>query len=214
MNELENFFSDINNKLELDNDIREKLISLGRKSVRNSSISIRYLHRNEIEKAEELIQENKEVIMQINELAKQMNNYPFGMILSCNQEYVESVFLYSFIRGNKFPNYVDLNIPYLPYLHGICDFIGELRRVILDSLRKKEGVDLAVTALELMDDLYSLLIMLDYPDGLTYNLRKKIDIIRNLTEKTRGDVTLALNRIDLINTIDNILKSRLKEINL
>lgn len=196
--------------MERDNEIREELLSLGRKSIQKSSLAIRHLHRKELDKAKKIIQKNEKIITQINALAEKMSNYPFGMILACNQEYAESIFLNSFIQGETFPSYNDLNIPYLAYLHGIPDFVGELRRVILDSLRKKEGLNLAVEALDLMDDLYSLLITLDYPDGLTYNLRKKTDFIRNLTEKTRGDVTLALNRMDLISTIDEIIKSRLE----
>ena len=102
-----------------------------------------------------------------------------------------------------------MNIPYLAYLHGIPDFVGELRRVTLDSLRRKDIVT-AVKALDLMDELYSYLITLDFPDGLTYNLRKKTDFARNITEKTRGDLTLSLNRLDLVTTFDKMLKSHLK----
>jgi translin len=206
MAEFEGIFTDIRSKMERDNEIREELILLGRRSIRNSSLSIRHLHRKEMDKAQEIIKENSKLITKINSLAKNMSTLPFGMILSCNQEYAESVLLYSFLREESFPSYTDLNIPYLAYLHGIPDFIGELRRVILDSLRKKDGIDISIRALELMEDLYSLLITLDYPDGLTYNLRKKTDYSRNITEKTRGDVTLAMNRIDLIESFNEILR--------
>ena len=70
-----------------------------------------------------------------------------------------------------------------------------------------ERIKEAVRALDLMDDIYSLLITLDFPDSLTYNLRKKADFVRNLTEKTRGDVTLAANRLQLIETIKSIMDS-------
>jgi len=206
MVEFEEIFSDIRDEMEHDNEIREELITLGRHSIRNSSLTIRHLHRREMEKAQELIQENSHLIARINDLAEKMNALPFGMILACNQEYTESVLLNSFLKQESFPSYTDLKIPYLAYLHGIPDFVGELRRVILDSLRKKERIDISVKALELMDDLYSLLITLDYPDGLTYNLRKKTDFSRNITEKTRGDVTLAMNRIDLVESFNKILQ--------
>jgi len=206
MVEFEEIFSDIRDEMEHDNEIREELITLGRHSIRNSSLTIRHLHRREMEKAQELIRENSHLIARINDLAEKMNALPFGMILACNQEYTESVLLNSFLKQESFPSYTDLKIPYLAYLHGIPDFVGELRRVILDSLRKKERIDISVKALELMDDLYSLLITLDYPDGLTYNLRKKTDFSRNITEKTRGDVTLAMNRIDLVESFNKILQ--------
>lgn len=206
MTEFDEFFSDIRRKLENDNKIREELIRESRRSIQNSSLAIRHMHRDDIENAKTIISKNQEEIARINTLAQQMSTSPFGLILSCNQEFAESVFLYSFLSSNPFPSSDDLNIPYIAYLHGIPDFIGELRRVILDSLRKKKGLDVAVEALNLMDDLHSLLITLDYPDGLTYNLRRKIDRIKNLTEKTRGDVTLALNRMDLVESFEKILK--------
>ncbi|MHA1974916.1 MAG: haloacid dehalogenase [Candidatus Hodarchaeales archaeon] len=205
MSSLEKIFINIRKKLDHDNEVRENLIKIARKSIRTSSIAIRHLHRNEMEQANKLIEENKEEIQRINEMASAMDPSPFGIILSANQEYAESVFLQCFLNDLPLPSNDELKIPYLAYLHGIPDFVGELRRVILDALRKSHGLEQAIKALEVMDDLYSLLITLDFPDGLTYNLRKKTDYVRNLTEKTRGDITLALNRQDLINTINKIL---------
>ncbi|MFX1284422.1 MAG: haloacid dehalogenase [Promethearchaeota archaeon] len=212
MAEMEELFSEIRNKIELDNEAREELIKLGRLSIRNSSIAIRHLHRKEIEAAVKIIEENSILIARINDLAQDMNPSPFGMILSCNQEYAEAVFLSSFLQNQPFPSYFDLKIPYLAYLHGIPDFIGELRRVALDSLRKKEN-ETAIKALDMMDDLYSFLITLDYPDRLTYNLRKKTDFARNITEKTRGDVVLSLDRLDLVKAFDKMLKTHLQRNN-
>ncbi|UCG02356.1 MAG: haloacid dehalogenase [Candidatus Heimdallarchaeota archaeon] len=209
MVELEEMFSEIQVKLEADNETREELIKMGRLSIRNSSLAIRHLHRKEVETASKIIEDNSALIAKINGLAKRMNPSPFGMVLSCNQEYAESVFLFSFLQKKPFPDYTDLKIPYLAYLHGIPDFIGELRRVTLDSLRRKDNTT-AIKALDLMDELYSYLMTLDFPDGLTYNLRKKTDFARNITEKTRGDLTLSLGRIDLLTTFDKMLKTHLQ----
>ena len=170
MSSLEEMFSEIQKKLEYDNNIREEVLKLGRQSIRNSSIAIRHLHRKEMKKASEIIEKNSALITKINDLAERMTPSPFGMILSCNQEYAESIFLFSFLKEEPFPTYTTLNIPYLAFLHGIPDFIGELRRVVLDSLRRNENAT-AIRALDLMDELYSYLITLDFPDGLTYNLR-------------------------------------------
>ncbi|MHA2244087.1 MAG: hypothetical protein ACXADY_03890 [Candidatus Hodarchaeales archaeon] len=209
MVELEETFSEIRKRMEFDNETREELLKLGRLSIRNSSIAIRHLHRKEIDTASKIIKENASLITRINDLAQRMNPSPFGMILSCNQEYVESIFLYNFFKQKPFPNHTDLKVPYLSYLHGIPDFIGELRRVALDSLRKNEN-ETAIKALDIMDELYSFLITLDYPDGLTYNLRRKTDFARNITEKTRGDVVLSLNRLDLVTTFEKMLKENLQ----
>lgn len=211
MNYIEDIFSEIREKLEKDNEIREEILKISRKSIRTSSVIIRHLHRREIEKAELMIQENKELISNLNELSEKLDPSPFGILLGAYQEYAESMFLYSFLNQKPFLTYKDLNIPYLAYLHGITDYIGELRRVILDALRKQKSIVFALETLDFMDDLYSLLITLDFPDGLTYNLRKKTDFVRNLTEKTRGDVILALNRENLVETINELLEDYRKK---
>jgi len=211
MNSIEDIFVEIRGKLEYDNEIREEVLKLSRKSIRTSSVIIRHLHRREIEKAELMIQENKELISTLNELSRKIDPSPFGIVLSAYQEYAESMLLYSFLNEKPFLTYTDLDIPYLAYLHGITDYVGELRRVILDALRKQKNISFAVETLDYMDDLYSLLITLDFPDGLTYNLRKKTDFVRNLTEKTRGDVILALNRENLVDTINELLEDYRKK---
>ncbi|MFX0015193.1 MAG: hypothetical protein ACFFB2_10350 [Promethearchaeota archaeon] len=210
MVDLEKMFSEIQEKLDIDNEAREELLKLGRLSIRNSSIAIRHLHRKEVDEAKRIIEENSTLITRINDLAEQMSPSPFGMILACNQEYAESIFLLTFLQKESFPPYTDLRIPYLAYLHGIPDFIGELRRVVLDSLRKNDNKS-AIRAMDMMDELYSFLITIDYPDGLTYNLRKKTDFARNITEKTRGDLTLSLNRLDLVTSFDKMLKNHLNQ---
>ncbi len=208
MSELLDIFSQIQSELEEANTVRERILTLSRQSIQKSSISIKYLHRGEFEKAEGLISENKGLITEINNLSNQLEPIRFGMILSCNQEFAESVFLQRFLENKPFPSYSELSIPYLAYIHGIADFMGELRRVILDTLRKEGNIEIAVRALDLMDDFYSLLLTIDFPDSLTYNLRKKTDFVRNLTERTRGDVTLALNRLQLIETFKSIISSK------
>jgi translin len=155
-----------------------------------------------------LIIENHNLIHEINNLGSEMKPIRFGMLLTSNQEYVESVFLQAFLRKKPYPNFEDLKVPHLAYLHGLSDFAGELRRVILDTLRQDKDIEIAIEALDLMDDLYALLLSIDYPDSLTFNLRKKTDFVRNITEKTRGDVTLAINRLQLIDTFTNIVSKK------
>ena len=208
MDILEDNFHVIRNELDKANSIRENLMKISRQSIRNSSITIKHLHRGEFDKANKLITENHKLITEINKLGSDMELIRFGMLLTSNQEYVESVFLQSFLLGEPFPSIDSLGVPYLAYLHGITDFAGELRRVILDVLRQDKDIKLAISALDLMDDIYSLLLSIDYPDSLTYSLRKKTDFVRNITEKTRGDVTLAINRLQLVSTITDILSKK------
>jgi translin len=205
MEELQIIVSAISSRLDESNTIREKVLSLSRLSIQKSSIAIKNLHRGDLEKADQYIKENKRLISEINDLSTQMKPLRFGTILPCNQEYAEAIFLQRFLSNKPFPDFQELNIPFIAYLHGMTDFVGELRRVILDILRQGRNIEGAVRALDLMDEIYSLLITIDFPDSLTYNLRKKTDFVRNLTEKTRGDVTLATNRLQLVETIKSII---------
>ena len=208
MDILEKNFKKIRFELDKANGIREKILNLSRESIRKSSIAIKHLHRGEYDLADKLITENHSLIHEINNLGSEMKPIRFGMLLTSNQEYVESIFLQAFLRKKPYPNFEDLKVPHLSYLHGLTDFVGELRRVILDTLRQDKDIEIAIEALDLMDDLYSLLLSIDYPDSLTFNLRKKTDFVRNITEKTRGDVTLAINRLQLIDTFTDIVSKK------
>jgi translin len=64
---------------------------------------------------------------------------------------------------------------------------------VLDMLRRGE-MDGCERFLVAMDDIYSLLVTLDYPDALTSGLRRTTDATRGILEKTRGDLTLALRQ--------------------
>ena len=207
MEELQSIFNEISTSLDESNTIREKVLSLSRLAIQKSSLTIKNLHRGDLEKANLLLEENQKLISEINELSTHMEPLRFGTILPCNQEYAEAIFLQRFLSNKAFPDFQELKIPVVAYLHGMTDFVGELRRVILDILRRGGDLDSAIKALDLMDELYSLLITLDFPDSLTYNLRKKTDFVRNLTERTRGDVTLAFNRLQLVETIKSIIET-------
>ncbi|MFW9856765.1 MAG: hypothetical protein ACFFFG_17080 [Candidatus Thorarchaeota archaeon] len=195
MTDFEEIFTNLRNQLERDNKIREELIALGRQSIQKSSMTIRYIHRGEYPEAEVLIRENEEIISRLNKIASEMRFVPPGQIISYNQEFAEAVILMRFMQNKPLPSHDDLRIPYISYLHGLADFLGELRRVVLDLLRQKnhaDGLERANHILNVMENIHILLTTLDFPDGLTHNLRRKSDRTRGLIERTRGDITLAV----------------------
>jgi len=100
----------------------------------------------------------------------------------------------------------ELNITPLNYALGLADVIGELRRYALDNIRNSKIDDLNYI-LESMDDIYTQLFSLDYPSGLTQDLRHKIDVARSIIEKTRGDVSISLQMNDLKRCMERSLKS-------
>jgi translin len=87
------------------------------------------------------------------------------------------------------------------WLNGLSEVIGELRRYILDLLRRGD-YDRCEGLLSQMDDMYSLLVTIDYPDAITGNLRRATDVARSILEKTRGDLTVSLVQKDLKDAVE------------
>ena len=103
---------------------------------------------------------------------------------------------YSIISKSNIPTPIDLKIHPLNYILGLSDVIGELRRFALDNIRNSQVEDLN-EILEKMDELYTYLFAIDYPSAITQDLRRKVDIARSIIEKTRGDISLAIQMDDL-----------------
>jgi translin len=94
-------------------------------------------------------------------------------------------------------------VEYATYLNGLAEVVGELRRRILDILRSGYSQE-AERLLSHMDDIYSVLVTMDYPDAITNGLRRQTDNVRGIVEKTRGDVTFSLRGEDLTQAISII----------
>ena len=77
------------------------------------------------------------------------------------------------------------------YLRGLAETPGELRRRTMDILRMGYS-DEAERLLAQMDEIYSILVTMDYPDAVTNGLRRQTDLLRGIVERTRADLTLSL----------------------
>ncbi|MDX1378882.1 MAG: haloacid dehalogenase, partial [Anaerolineales bacterium] len=99
----------------------------------------------------------------------------------------------------------ELGVDDATYLNGLAEVVGELRRRILDILRSGYSQE-AERLLNHMDDIYSILVTMDFPDAITHGLRRQTDLARNLVEKTRGDVTFSLRGEDLTQAISTLSK--------
>ena len=91
---------------------------------------------------------------------------------------------------------------YATYLNGLAEVTGELRRRCLDILRQGYSQE-AERLLACMDDIYNLLVTIDYPDAITHGLRRQTDLVRGIVERTRGDLTLSLREERLKQALDN-----------
>jgi len=126
--------------------------------------------------------------------------YWAGYVQDAQKELVEASCTFALVNGSILPEPTALGVAPAPFLNGLAEAVGELRRYLLDMLRRGE-VDGCEQLLMAMDDIYSLLVTLDYPDALTGGLRRTTDNTRGILEKTRGDLTLALRQEALVDAL-------------
>jgi len=186
------------------NDAREKALVYSRQAIQYSGRAIRAIHRNEIERAEKLSSQAKVALDQCQELLRDHPDIFYaGFVQDAQKEYVEAMATCSLIKNKSLPDPETLGMGYAPYVNGIAEAIGELRRHILDLIRQgkpEEGEEL----LEFMDEIFYLLASLDYPDAITGGLRRSTDVARAIMEKTRGDLTNALRQRKLMNALKGL----------
>ncbi|MFX1303846.1 MAG: haloacid dehalogenase [Promethearchaeota archaeon] len=193
---LKKAFSEITELLEILYQDREEILRLSRNIIRDSSIAIKNIHRKEYDKYQEKIDKIK---INHQDLTKLVNKNPgifFKYLKTPEQEFAESITFYSIINKKEIPTPFELEINPLNFILGLADVIGELRRFALDNIRNSQVEDLN-EILESMDEIYTYLFTLDYPVGVTQDLRHKVDVARNIIEKTRGDISLAIQMNDL-----------------
>lgn len=176
------------------NAAREQALARSRELVRTCARSIRAVHRQEFESASDLLYEARRIGDQMSrDLAQHPDLYYAGYVQDSLKELVEATAVLRMVRGEPPPSPIEMGIAAPAFLNGLAEAVGELRRYVLDRLRQG-NTERCEPILRHMDEVYSLLITLDYPDAITGGLRRTTDVTRGILEKTRGDLTLALRQ--------------------
>ncbi len=128
-----------------------------------------------------------------------------GYLQDAQKEYAEASITFALVRDEVLPTPETLGVEDAPYLNGMAEAIGEGRRHILDLLRTGE-VDRGQAMLSSLEDLYGVLVTMDYPDAVTLNLRRSTDVARSLIEKTRGDLAIAAMQQGIERALDEHAK--------
>lgn len=197
MAKLEELGSQLIKELETKNAAREKALTASRELTRSCALSIRAVHRGENDKARELRDRAKAMSDQIITALQVHPDLRFtGYVQDSQKELVEASVTYAIINHEVIPGQDELGVEPAAYLNGMGEAVGELRRYILDKLRKGD-TSRCEEILQVMDDIYSILVTIDFPDALTGGLRRTTDSVRGIMEKTRGDLTTALRQRDL-----------------
>ncbi len=180
---------------------REKVLPLCREVIRHCSQAIRAIHRQEFNQAKELLGSARNRLDEVLQAIADYNELSHaGFVRDAQKEFAEGSITLALVMGNRLPSPDELGIDTAAYLNGLGEAVGELRRYLLDSMRRGD-LSRGEELLAAMDDIYSILVTMDFPDAITGGLRRTTDMVRGVLEKTRSDLTLVIRQKDLENRL-------------
>ena len=187
-----------------EDEAREKALRSCRQVIRYSADAIRAVHRQEDGKAKQLLDSAHELLRELShDLAGHGKLLHSGFIHDAQKEFAEGCITLALIAGKDLPKPKVLGVGNAAYLDGLGESVGELRRYILDSLRR-DDFSRCEELLTVMDEIYRILITMDFPELLAHGLRRTTDAVRGIIERTRGDLTVSLRQENLQKKLDNV----------
>lgn len=176
------------------NQVRDQTLARSRELIRACAHSIRAIHRHELASAAEMLSAARSTAAEmVAPLAPHPDLYHAGYTQDALKELVEAHLVFAFVTGGELPRPAALHVAGPAYLKGLAEAATEMRRFALDLMRRGE-VAAAEPYLTVMDDIYSLLVTVDFPDAVTGGLRRQTDVLRSVLERTRGDLTMAVRQ--------------------
>ncbi len=210
---LKDFLEKIQEDLNEKEKVREEIQRDMRKATRLSKQAIQVTHQERFDDAIALLNEAKGLFSKLRETSK---NYPHifysGFVAAAFEEHAEAYILLTLIKENRFIGPNEIEVPIIPYLLSLGDVIGELRRRVLNLIRKGD-VKASEKCLEIMENIYLELTALDDAYVIVNGLRRKCDVARKLIELTRGDITIEVRRNALELSISKLEKKMFKNTN-
>jgi translin len=192
MHKLETIADRIRQNFDVRTSMRDQALARARQLTRACSLAIRAVHRDDKEAMETHLREAHELA---DNLRGDLVSYPdlfyAGYTQDALKEFVEANVTCALIQNHPLLTPEELGVEDATYLNGLAEVVGELRRRTLDILRSGYSQE-AERLLGHMDEIYSVLVTIDYPDAITNGLRRQTDLARGIIEKTRGDVTFSL----------------------
>ncbi len=180
---------------------REKVLPLCREVIRYCSQAIRATHRQEFDQAKKLLESAHNLLNEMEQIIRECDELAHaGFIRDAQKEFAEGSITLALVTGSSLPSPDELGVDAAAYLNGLGEAAGELRRYLLDSMRKGD-LSRGEELLAAMDDIYSVLVTMDFPDAITMGLRRTTDMVRGVLEKTRSDLTLVIQQKELENKL-------------
>jgi translin len=183
--------------LDCEDGRREEALEFSRQVIRTASTIIKHAHRGEYDQASALLAEAGDAVRHVNERLQDSPSLWFaGFVTDALKEFAEAHLTLRVLKGEPLPAPEEIGVSPPTYLNGLAETIGEMRRHVLDLIRTGRPED-AEAVLDEMDEMYALLMGFDYPEAVTLGLRRRTDAARGFVERTRGDVTNALQQARL-----------------
>jgi translin len=194
MEKLEQIVEEIRDEFEAKSAVRDAALQRSRKLIRYCANAIRAAHRGDFEESQVLLTTAGEAAREmVADLAGYPDLYHAGYTQDALKEYVEAQVVHAFIRDGELPAPADLGVEPAAYLKGLAEAASEMRRHSLDLMRQNR-LERAEELLAIMDEVYSQLITVDFPDAVTGGLRRTTDMLRGVVQRTRGDLTTAFRQ--------------------
>jgi translin len=208
---LKKILEKIQEELNTREKVREEVNKDMRKATRLSKQAIQVIHQERFGDAKTMLEEAKKLYAKLRDSVK---DYPdlfySGSVGAAFEEHAEARVLLTLIQEDRFVNPEEIAVPATFYVLALGDVVGELRRRVLDLIRRG-NVKAAEKCLDWMEYIYSELTALDDAYIIINGLRRKGDVARRLIEITRGDITSEVRRSALEHSISKLEKTIDKE---
>jgi translin len=192
MDKLEQISEQIREAFDSRNRARDEALAVCRILTRHAAHAIRAIHRSNVEEANGHLEEARKLAEGLRiSLSVHPELFYSGYTQDALKEFSEAEITCALIQNKPLPSPEDLQVEFATYLNGLAEVTGELRRRCMDILRQGYSQE-AERLLSCMDDIYSILVTMDYPDAITNGLRRHTDLVRGIVERTRGDLTISL----------------------
>ena len=194
MDRLEEFVGEIRTKLEEKSAVRDTALQRSRALIRHCATAIRAAHRGDFADSSAILVQAAEAAGEMSaDLEAYRDLYYAGYTQDALKEYVEARMVFSFMTDGDLPTPGELAVEPPAYLKGMAEAASEMRRHSLDLMRQNK-LGRAEEMMAIMEDVYSQLITVDFPDALTGGLRRTTDMLRGVVQRTRGDLTTAFRQ--------------------
>lgn len=184
--------ADIISRFEVLSTVRDRALAEGRQVIRLSANTVRAIHRRDFPEASSLL---ADATVMLSSLTSDLADYPgiywAGYVQDAMKEFAEAQITFAIVSQTKIPEARELSIEDAPYLNALAESASELRRDVLDRLRS-DDLESAEQLLNAMDEIYDVLVTVDFPDAITGGLRRSTDQLRAVLERTRGDLTITI----------------------